>query len=96
MRYRRSVSEQRMDAINRLQKVLEGANVKPSSVVSDVTGKTAMAIIRAMVAGENKPEALVNPARGSFQAHKDRLLPGLEASFGEHQRFMLGHEQRYD
>jgi transposase len=90
VRYRRSVSEQRMDTINRLQKVLEGANVKLSSVVSDVTGKTAMAIIRAIIAGEEQPQVLANLAKGSLQAHKDRLLPALEASVGEHQRFLLG------
>jgi transposase len=94
IRYRRTVAEQRMDTINRLQKVLEGANVKLSSVVSDVTGKTGLAVIRALIAGEDKPEALAKLAKGSLQAHKDRLLPALETRIGDHQRFVLGSLMR--
>ena len=89
VRYRRGLIGQRAQVSQRLQKVLEGANVKLSNAVSDITGKTGLAILRAMVAGEEDPKALSALARGSLQAHRDRLEPALESRMGEHQRFML-------
>ena len=44
-RYRKVMTEERARALNRLQKMLEGANIKISSVVSDITGKTSMNLI---------------------------------------------------
>ena len=90
VRYRRGLIGQRAQVSQRLQKVLEGANVKLANAVSDITGKTGLAILRAMVAGEEDPQALSALARGSLQAHRDRLEPALESRMGEHQRFMLG------
>lgn len=90
VRHRRGLIGQRAGVAQRLQKVLEGANVKLASAVSDITGKTGLAILRAMVDGEDDPKALSALARGSLQAHRDRLEPALESRMGEHQRFMLG------
>jgi len=90
VRHRRGLIGQRAGVAQRLQKVLEGANVKLASAVSDITGKTGLAILRAMVEGEDDPQALSALARGSLQAHRDRLEPALESRMGEHQRFMLG------
>ena len=89
VRYRRSLIGQRAAVAQRLQKTLEGANVKLANAVSDITGKTGLAILRAMVAGEEDPKVLSALARGSLQAHRDRLEPALESRMGEHQRFML-------
>ncbi len=89
VRYRRGLIGQRAQVTQRLQKVLEGANVKLANAVSDITGKTGLAILRAMVEGEEDPKALSALARGSLQAHRDRLEPALESRMGEHQRFML-------
>lgn len=89
VRHRRGLVGQRAQVAQRLQKVLEGANVKLANAVSDITGKTGLAILRAMVAGEEDPKALSALARGSLQAHRDRLEPALESRMGERQRFML-------
>ena len=89
VRYRRSLIGQRAAVAQCLQKTLEGANVKLANAVSDITGKTGLAILRAMVAGEEDPKVLSALARGSLQAHRDRLEPALESRMGEHQRFML-------
>lgn len=89
VRYRRGLIGQRAAVAQRLQKTLEGANVKLANAVSDITGKTGLAILRAMIAGEEDPKALSALARGSLQAHRDRLEPALESRMGEHQRFML-------
>jgi transposase len=89
VRYRRGLIGQRAAVAQRLQKVLEGANVKLANALSDITGKTGLAILRAMIAGEEDPKALSALARGSLQAHRERLEPALESRMGEHQRFML-------
>jgi transposase len=89
VRYRRGLIGHRAAVAQRLQKVLEGANVKLANALSDITGKTGLAILRAMIAGEEDPKALSALARGSLQAHRDRLEPALESRMGEHQRFML-------
>jgi transposase len=89
VRHRRGLIGQRAGVAQRLQKVLEGANVKLANAVSDITGKTGLAILRAMVEGEDDPKALSALARGSLQAHRDRLEPALESRMGKHQRFML-------
>jgi len=51
VRYRRSLIEECAREKNRLQKVLEGANIKLSSVARDVLGKSGRAMIEAMIAG---------------------------------------------
>ncbi len=53
IRYRRSLIEERAREVSRIQKVLEGANIKLSSVASNVLGKSGRAMIEAMIAGEN-------------------------------------------
>ena len=58
IRYRRSLIEERAAEVNRIQKVLEGANIKLSSVASDVLGKSGRAILEAMIRGEENPEVL--------------------------------------
>ena len=55
--HRRGLIGQRAQVTQRLQKVLEGANVKLANAVSDITGKTGLAILRAMVAGEERPQS---------------------------------------
>ena len=50
-RYRRSLIEERVQEVNRIQKVLEGANVKLSSVAADILGVSGRAMLEAMVNG---------------------------------------------
>ena len=64
VRYRRSLIQERSREVARLQKVLEGANIKLSSVASDVMGGSGRAMIEALVAGVGNPEALAKLARG--------------------------------
>ena len=52
---------------NRIQKVLEGANIKLSSVATDVVGVSGRAMLEAMIQGENDPEALATLARGRMR-----------------------------
>lgn len=54
-RYRKSITEERARALNRLQKLLEGANIKISSVLSNITGKTTMNLLEFVL---NNDEAM--------------------------------------
>ncbi len=74
---------------NRLQGVLEEANIKLSSVVSDVFGKTSSAIIYALAQGITEPAYLSNLAKGSLVKKKDQLQLALYGRVTEHHRFML-------
>src|SRR5689334_584842 len=63
-RSRVSLLQERARLVNRLHKVLEDANLKLSSVVTDIMGMTGQAILTALVAGESDPERLARLARG--------------------------------
>ncbi|PWI57251.1 hypothetical protein BM613_09710 [Sulfoacidibacillus thermotolerans] len=58
---------------NRIQKVLEGANIKLSSVASNTLGKSGRAMLEAMIQGENSSEALSKLARGRLKSKMELL-----------------------
>ena len=58
LRYRRKLTESQAAERNRLQKLLETANIKLASVASDVFGVSGRAMLRALIAGEASPEAM--------------------------------------
>lgn len=68
-RYRRQLTEERSREIQRLQKLLEDANVKLSSVVSNVLGVTGRMILDALCSGERDPEAFAGMAQGRLKAN---------------------------
>ena len=63
-RYRQEITEERSRELNRIQAVLEGCNVKPGSVITDISGKSGMAILKAFISGETDPVVLSEPAEG--------------------------------
>jgi transposase len=75
---------------NRIQKVLEDANLKLGSVASDVLGKSGRAMLRALVAGGTDPQALAELALGRLRKQLPRLRPALTGRVTEHHRFLLG------
>ncbi|OIJ11508.1 IS110 family transposase [Anaerobacillus arseniciselenatis] len=89
VRYRRSIIEERARQHNRIQKVLEGANIKLGSVVSDVMGKSSRDMLRAIAEGEDDLEMLANFAKGRMKQKKDELKLALHGYINEHQRFMI-------
>jgi transposase len=91
-RYRRSLIDERTAAVNRLQKTLEGANIKLASVASDITGRTARAILDLLVAGTTDPAVLARCARGKLKAKIPALEAALVGSFGAHQRFLVARQ----
>jgi transposase len=88
-RYRTSLVEERTAAVNRLQKVLEGANVKLASVASEVTGVSARAMLAELVAGSTDTAALAELARGRLREKIGPLQRALTGRVGAHQRFLL-------
>lgn len=88
-RYKRKLIGQRVGERNRLQKILEDANIKLSSVVSDTFGVSAQRMIAAIIAGETNPTALAQFARGSLIKKRQELEEALTGKITEHHRFML-------
>ncbi|WPQ62132.1 IS110 family transposase [Chitinophaga sancti] len=88
-RYKRKVIGQRSSEYNRLQNILETANIKLSSVVSDVFGISGWSMISAIIDGEQDPMILANLAKGRLKIKKQELILALEGNLNEHHRFML-------
>lgn len=88
-RHRTTLIQEQNRHINRLHKVLEDANLKLSSVVTDVMGATGRAILQALVAGQEDPEQLARLARGSLRSKHELLVQALRGHLKEHHRFML-------
>jgi transposase len=91
-RYRTSLVEERTAAVNRLQKVLEGANIKLASVASDVTGASARAMLAELVAGATDAVALADLAQGRLRERIPALQRALSGRVGAHQRFLLAQQ----
>lgn len=88
-RYKRKVIGQRSSEYNRLQNILETANIKLSTVVSDVFGASGWSMISAIIDGEQDPMILANLAKGRLKIKKQELILALEGHLNEHHRFML-------
>jgi transposase len=88
-RYRTTLLQQRTAEVNRIQKVLEGANIKLASVASDVVGMSGRAMLEALIAGDGDPATVATLARGRLRDKHDALVEALEGRIGPHQRFLL-------
>ena len=95
VRYRQSLVEERARELNRIQAVLEGANIKLASVVTDINGKTGMSILKALAAGNTDPQSLSTMARGSLVSKIDVLERSLRGTVGQHQISMIAHQARH-
>jgi transposase len=91
-RYRTSLVRERAAEVNRLQKRLEGANLKLASVVTDVTDRSARQILAALVAGQTDPVKLTEQLHGRLQEKKGQLQQALLGRFGAHERFLVGQQ----
>jgi transposase len=88
-RYRSALVRERTAEVNRLQKTLEGATIKLASVVSDVTGVSARAMLAELVAGHEDAAALSALAQGQLRRKRTELEQALTGRMSAHQRFML-------
>ena len=92
VRYRRSLVQERTREANRIQKVLEGANIKLGSVASDVLGVSGREMLSALSDGEDDPKVLADMARGRLREKIDQLEEALHGLVDSHQRFMLSQQ----
>jgi transposase len=91
-RYRTSLIEERSAEVNRLQKTLEGANVKLASVASEVLGRSGREILTALVGGTTDPATLAELARGRLREKIPQLERALSGQFRPHHRFLVAQE----
>jgi transposase len=85
-RYRRTVTQARTAEMQRVEKLLEDAHLKLSSVISGIHGVSGRAMLEAIIAGERNPVRLAQLARGRMRGKIRQLEEALDCSFltGEH------------
>jgi transposase len=89
VRYRSSIIEERAREYNRIDKVLQGANIKLSSVASSVDTVSGMEMIRSISEGELDPKLLADMAKGTMRSKIDKLEIALTGLIQPHQQMML-------
>ena len=88
-RYRKSLTDERVRQVQRLQKFLEGANIKLASVASNVMGVSGRAMLEALIAGSTDPQVLSELAKGRLRKKLPELKKALEGRFRSHHGFMV-------
>jgi len=88
-RQRTNLVQDRATVVNRLQKVLEWANLKVSAVATDITGVSARAMLEAILAGQEDPQVLAELAKGRLRNKHELLVQALKGVVREHHRFLI-------
>jgi len=91
-RYRTRLVQERARVINRVQKLLEGANIKLSSVATDIMGVSARAMLTEIVAGQTDAELMADLARGRMRSKIPELEKALTGLVQPHHRFVLAQQ----
>jgi transposase len=89
VRYRTSFVRERATLVNRVQKVLEGANIKLASVATDVMGLSGRAMLAAIIAGNTNAEQMAELAKGRLREKREELVKALEGRIQPFHRFVL-------
>jgi len=84
--------QERARVINRVQKVLECANIKLSSVVKDILGVSGRAMLEALVTGESDPETMAQLAKTRLRKKIPELEKALIGLMRDHHRFLLAKQ----
>ena len=91
-RYRTSLVQERSAEVNRLQKTLEGANIKLGDVATDIMGLSSRQMLAALVGGETDAVVMAQLAQGRLRDKLPVLERALVGSIGTHQRFLLARQ----
>lgn len=91
IRYRKTLVQTRSAEANRVQKTLEGANIKLSSVATNVMGVSGRAMLRALVEGNTDAASLTGLAKGKLKKKAPELEKALSGRVNDHHRFLLKH-----
>ncbi len=89
-RYRKAQIDERSREAQRLDKVLQDAGIKLSSVASDILGKSGRDMLAALVGGTSDPEVLAELARGRLRSKLAALAQALEGRFGPTHALVVG------
>ncbi len=89
-RYRKAQTNERTRAAQRLEKVLQDAGIKLSSVASNILGKSGRSMLEALASGASDPEALAELARGRLRPKVPRLQEALTGRFNHHHAVIVG------
>jgi len=88
-RYRRKLIQQRSSELNRIQKFMEDANIKLSSVVTDINGVSSQDMIHHLIKGDMTPQEMAELAKGRLRNKMTDLEKALEGNIRDHHRFIL-------
>jgi len=88
-RYRRKLIQAHSSELNRIHKVLEDANIKLSSVVSNINGLSSQVMIEHLIQEDMSPQQMAALARGRLRKKITELEKALEGSLREHHRLIL-------
>ena len=91
-RYRSSLVRERSAEVNRLQKTLEGANIKLGDVATDIMGLSSRQMLAALAGGETNAVAMAQLAQGRLRDKLPDLERALAGRVGPHQRFLLAQQ----
>ena len=91
-RYRTAKVQERTREVNRLQKTLEGGNIKLSVVATNITGVSGRAILAALLDGSADAATMAQLARGKLRKKIPQLEQALVGLLGPHQRFLLAEQ----
>ena len=89
VRHRSNFVRERATLVNRVQKVLEAANIKLASVATDVCGVSGRRMLDAIIGGAADPATMAELARGRLRAKRDELAKALDGRVRAHHRFVL-------
>lgn len=89
VRHRRSLTQDSSRYVLRMQKALELMNVKIHTVITDITGKTGTAILKAIIGGERNPKNFLPLIDGRIKAKPETILKSLQGNWREEHLFLL-------
>ena len=87
-RYRSTLAVERAREAQRLEKELEDAGIKISSVATEILGASGRAMLGALIAGEDNPDVMADMARGRMRPKIPALVEALTGHFGAHHAFL--------
>lgn len=88
-RTRKQLVRERTSHVQRVDKILQDANLKMGSVLADIMGKSGRAILAALLAGESDPEKLVTLVDARVKTSRAKLVEALRGKVTAHHRFLL-------
>jgi transposase len=89
VRYRRTLTEDSSRFVNRMQKSLELMNIKFHTIISDITGKSGLAVVEAILDGERNANNFLPFIHGGVKASADEIVKSLEGNWRADHLFTL-------